>query len=287
MLNRSIVHISMAALLLFASLLLALALAPAVGAQSPPGSFSEEEAQAIDRMIMCPVCPAETIDQAQVEVSFQMRALVRQLLAEGRSRDEILEYFADRYGADILAAPPKSGANLLVWILPIVGVAAGLAGVYLVVRAMTNRAQPAAAGAMTGPAADPATDPGLRPYLQIVDRSLASRRAARTPSGQARHRSAGKSDGRAGRTGLEWATSAQSACGSPWPWPATPRWGRLRASCGVRRRWSRARRRRCTPPWSCSWWLPSAWLSCSSTATSRSPTWPSTATWPCPTATPG
>jgi cytochrome c-type biogenesis protein CcmH len=184
MLNRSIVHISMAALLLFASLLLALALAPAVGAQSPPGSFSEEEAQAIDRMIMCPVCPAETIDQAQVEVSFQMRALVRQLLAEGRSRDEILEYFADRYGADILAAPPKSGANLLVWILPIVGVAAGLAGVYLVVRAMTNRAQPAAAGAMTGPAADPATDPGLRPYLQIVDRSLASRRAARTPSGR-------------------------------------------------------------------------------------------------------
>ena len=163
---------------MFASLLLALALAPAVGAQSPPGSFSEEEAQAIDRMIMCPVCPAETIDQAQVEVSFQMRALVRQLLAEGKSRDEILEYFADRYGADILAAPPKSGANLLVWILPIVGVAAGLAGLYLVVRAMTNRAQPAA-----GPMTDAATDPGLLPYLQIVDRSLASRRAARTPSG--------------------------------------------------------------------------------------------------------
>ena len=38
-----------------------------VHAQTPPLDESlEEKAQAIDRMIMCPVCPAETIDQAQV-----------------------------------------------------------------------------------------------------------------------------------------------------------------------------------------------------------------------------
>ena len=88
---------------------------------------------------MCPVCPAETIDQAQVEISFQMRAIIREMLAEGRTRDEILDFFVDRYGPDILAAPPKSGRNLLAWILPIVGVAIGLAGVFLVIRAMTNR----------------------------------------------------------------------------------------------------------------------------------------------------
>ena len=62
-------------------------------------------------MLMCPVCPAETIDQAQVEISFQMRAVVREMLAEGRTREEILDYFVDRYGADILAAPPKVGGK--------------------------------------------------------------------------------------------------------------------------------------------------------------------------------
>ena len=34
------------------------------GAELP---YDEAEAQSIDRMIMCPVCPAESIDQAQVE----------------------------------------------------------------------------------------------------------------------------------------------------------------------------------------------------------------------------
>ena len=163
-----------------------------VHAQTPPLDESlEREAQAIDRMIMCPVCPAETIDQAQVEISFQMRAVIREMLAEGRSREEILDYFVDRYGPDILAAPPKSGANLLAWILPIVGVAAGLGALFLVVRAMTGRRQPAIAAA-SGPAAEPSSgslaesapelpsnDAALSPYLEIVDRQLASRRSIR------------------------------------------------------------------------------------------------------------
>ena len=143
----------------------------------------EKEAQTIDRMIMCPVCPAETIDQAQVEISFQMRAVIREMLAEGKTREDILDYFVDRYGRDILAAPPKSGANLLAWILPIVGVAAGLVGVFLVIRSMTGRqrsvpAQATANAAPAGQPSQPAEDPELAPYLQIADRLLATRRAS-------------------------------------------------------------------------------------------------------------
>ena len=155
---------------------------PVAQAQSTDEEL-EKEAQTIDRMIMCPVCPAETIDQAQVEISFQMRAIIREMLAEGRSRDEILDYFVDRYGPDILAAPPKSGRNLLAWILPIVGVAIGLVGVFFVIRAMTNRrSAPAqtsgAAGDKEKPVGVP-TDPELVPYLEIVDRMIATRRRTR------------------------------------------------------------------------------------------------------------
>ena len=142
-------------------------------------------------MIMCPVCPAETIDQAQVEISFQMRGVIREMLAEGKSREEILDYFVDRYGPDILAAPPKTGANLLAWILPIAGVAAGLGGVFLVIRAMTGRREfstqrtqrkkennsASSASSVSSVLNENPTDPELDPYLEITDRLLASRKS--------------------------------------------------------------------------------------------------------------
>ena len=133
--------------------------------EPPEGSYSESQAQGIDRMIMCPVCPAETIDQAQVEISFQMRAVVREMLADGKERDEILDFFVERYGKDILAAPPKTGANLVAWLAPVGGFGAGLVAVFLIIRSM-SRQRPALLSAQ------PVQDAGLIPYLQLVDRHL-------------------------------------------------------------------------------------------------------------------
>ncbi|MDE2843457.1 MAG: cytochrome c-type biogenesis protein CcmH [Chloroflexota bacterium] len=142
-------------------------------AQAPGGNYDEEEAQVIDQMLMCPVCPAESIDQAQVPLARQMRQRVRELLAEGASRQEVLDYFADRYGQNVLASPPKSGFNLLAWILPIAGLVAALGAALLVLRAMQGR---------NGGPVDQETatlEPGdsLEPYLAAVDRSLDLERA--------------------------------------------------------------------------------------------------------------
>ena len=138
-------------------------------AQTPQGSYDEAEAQGIDEMLMCPVCPAESIDQAQVPLARQMRQRVREMLTEGASRQEILDYFADRYGQSVLASPPKSGFNLLAWVLPVFGVVAALVAGLLVLRAMTGRNDGPAG---EGVAMDP-QDADLEPYLAAVDRSLA------------------------------------------------------------------------------------------------------------------
>ena len=155
------------------ALALAIALAAVMGvgtshAQAPEGIFDEDEAQAIDQMLMCPVCPAESIDQAQVPLARQMRQRVRELLAEGATRQEVLDYFADRYGQNVLASPPKSGINLLAWILPIAGLVAALGVALLVLRAMQGRQEATGQGA--GPAS--AREEDLEPYLAAVDRSL-------------------------------------------------------------------------------------------------------------------
>ncbi|MCD5402569.1 MAG: cytochrome c-type biogenesis protein CcmH [SAR202 cluster bacterium] len=161
---RVLLFLSLVALLTVASLAQVNGL-HAQTPEPPEGSYSESQAQGIDRMIMCPVCPAETIDQAQVEISFQMRAVVREMLADGKERDEILDFFVERYGKDILAAPPKTGANLVAWLAPVGGFGAGLVAVFLIIRSM-SRQRPALV------TAQPVQDAGLIPYLELVDRHL-------------------------------------------------------------------------------------------------------------------
>ena len=152
-------------MLALAALLLSASAVKAQGTDPDPG-YDEEEALSIDRMLICPVCPAETIDQAQVELSKQMRRIVREMLAQGASREEILDFFVDRYGPEVLAAPPRSGFNLLAWVVPAAGVLAGVVAVPLIIWSMARRGRPMAAG-------EPPMEDDLELYLEAVDRDLA------------------------------------------------------------------------------------------------------------------
>ena len=194
---RVLLFLSLVALLTVASLAQVNGL-HAQTPEPPEGSYSESQAQGIDRMIMCPVCPAETIDQAQVEISFQMRAVVREMLADGKERDEILAFFVERYGKDILAAPPKTGANLVAWLAPVGGFGAGLVAVFLIIRSM-SRQRPALV------TAQPVQDAGLIPYLELVDRHLDLTRGGTSnqPSYSVESRGTGVPEQAEGQTGKE------------------------------------------------------------------------------------
>ena len=167
--NRALIR---ACFFIVIAVAMGMAFAGVAAAQSGDGagSYDEAEAQDIDRMLMCPVCPAQTIDQTEVPLAKQMRAQVRELLASGATREEVLAWFAapERYGPSVLAEPPRSGFNLIAWIVPGVVVVAGLAGGLLTLRAVRRRAGDADAGAdAAGESAD------LQPYLDAVDRDLA------------------------------------------------------------------------------------------------------------------
>ena len=47
-----------------------------------------------------------------------MKSKIRLLLQEGKSEEEILQFFKERYGEWILRNPEKSGFNLILWFLP-------------------------------------------------------------------------------------------------------------------------------------------------------------------------
>ena len=128
------------------------------------GEALEGEARAIDKLLICPVCPGQTIDQSNVQLARDMRDLVREKLAEEWTRSEILDYFADpdRFGPMVLASPVKSGFNLLAWLLPLGGLVGAALLLYFVLRAMATRPEPPVdeSGA------------GLEPYIERVEREL-------------------------------------------------------------------------------------------------------------------
>ena len=159
----------------------------------PPitGSFDEKEAQSIDRMLMCPVCPAESIDQAQVELARQMREQVRLLLAQGQSREEVLDYFVQRYGKQVLAAPPFAGISLLAWVIPIGSVLLGIGAGFVILRSMSRRPR-------ESPVAGNPEE--LEPYLEAVDRGLSLEDGPRATE-EARPRPVQDSPGSQGRHG--------------------------------------------------------------------------------------
>ena len=126
----------------------------------------EDLAQSIDRNIMCPVCPSETIDESQVPIAKQMRDIVREKLSLGETKEEILDYFSQRYGEAILAKPTAEGFNLIVWIIPPIIVVVGMVLVVLVVRSMRR------VSVDLGHVAYNEGILGLESYLEIVDRKI-------------------------------------------------------------------------------------------------------------------
>lgn len=96
----------------------------------------EKRAQEIDKSVMCPICPGESIDQSQNVMAKQMRAVVREKLKAGWSPDEVRQFFVDRYGPSVLLAPPERGFSLLAWLLPPSGVLVVAIVLFFVIRTM-------------------------------------------------------------------------------------------------------------------------------------------------------
>lgn len=98
-------------------------LTAAVSAQE--GTVTDDEVNDVAKDVFCPVCESTPLDVCPTQACADWRDLIRTQLAEGRTKEEIHEYFARQYGDGVLADPPKRGFNLILWILPIAAVLGG------------------------------------------------------------------------------------------------------------------------------------------------------------------
>ncbi len=75
--------------------------------------------------LRCPVCRQLSVLDSPAEMAQEMRAVIRERLEAGETPEEVKAYFVSKYGEWILLAPKKKGFNLIVWLLPVVGVLGG------------------------------------------------------------------------------------------------------------------------------------------------------------------
>jgi cytochrome c-type biogenesis protein CcmH len=101
--------------------------------RDPTEGTSNDRMYAIAAQMKCMQCVGESVANSQAPLAIQMRAEILRQMRAGQSDDEIYNYFADRYGQEVLLNPSGSGFASLVWIVPVVVVAVGLMGVGLAV----------------------------------------------------------------------------------------------------------------------------------------------------------
>ncbi len=122
----------------YISLFLALILATFTTAFAQDTTPSDDEVNAVAKQLYCPVCENTPLDVCPTEACRQWRELIRDQLAEGKTEAEIKQYFVNNYGARVLAEPPRTGFNWLVYIIPPVLILIGAVILFNAFRAWTK-----------------------------------------------------------------------------------------------------------------------------------------------------
>ncbi|WP_129648520.1 cytochrome c-type biogenesis protein [Peristeroidobacter agariperforans] len=77
------------------------------------------------RELRCLQCRSETIADSNAQLAADLRRQLRELMAAGKSDQEIMQYMTDRYGDYVLYKPPVTPRTWLLWAAPVLLVIGG------------------------------------------------------------------------------------------------------------------------------------------------------------------
>ena len=126
----------------------------------------DTSARRLEAQLIAPCCWSQQVSVHSSGAAEAMRTEIRQMLADGRTEEEILDAYARRYGTRVLAEPPARGFSRVLHVWPwFIGVLTALVlGVAL--RAFTQHTAPRPAVAAFSPADEQRLDAEL---LELED----------------------------------------------------------------------------------------------------------------------
>ena len=107
----------------------ALMLAP-VWAIDPHPPFAdpalEAEYRALIREVRCLVCQNQAISDSNAPLAADLRREIREMMGEGASRNDVIEFLVARYGDFVLYRPRLQPSTWVLWGAPVIFVVIGL-----------------------------------------------------------------------------------------------------------------------------------------------------------------
>jgi cytochrome c-type biogenesis protein CcmH len=134
-----------------------------VSAQGP--TPTDDEVNRIAKQLYCPVCESTPLDVCPTEACRQWRDLIRSMLAEGKSEEEIKQYFVTQYGVRVLSEPPN---RLGTYLIPAVAI---LLGAFMLVRGFQMWIKPSIPEAEAA-GLEPEAKPDQDPYIARLEEEL-------------------------------------------------------------------------------------------------------------------
>lgn len=85
----------------------------------------EQQFRQLTEQLRCPKCQNNSIADSNAMIATDMRRKVYDLMQEGKSRQEIIDYMVARYGNFVTYDPPLTPLTVLLWVLPLAAIVAG------------------------------------------------------------------------------------------------------------------------------------------------------------------
>lgn len=86
----------------------------------------EKKVNEISAELRCLVCQNQTIADSHAALAVDLKNQVREMVREGKTRDDVVDYMVARYGDFVRYRPPVKPETYLLWIGPFLLLAGGI-----------------------------------------------------------------------------------------------------------------------------------------------------------------
>jgi cytochrome c-type biogenesis protein CcmH len=90
--------------------------------------------------LRCPKCQNQSLADSDAGIAQDMRTRVESMIKEGKSNDEIVDYFVSRYGDFVSYRPPVTPTTSILWLAPLLLLGSGAVVLVLLLRRASARA---------------------------------------------------------------------------------------------------------------------------------------------------
>jgi cytochrome c-type biogenesis protein CcmH len=100
-------------------------------AEALPDRTQEARAVAIGQQLRCLVCQNESIEDSGADLARDLRRIVRQQVAAGKTERQVIDWLVARYGNFVRLRPPFELGTILLWASPVLALAVGIGAALL------------------------------------------------------------------------------------------------------------------------------------------------------------